>query len=97
MLLIIMPSPQDGSSIPNVEVPNDIPSQSPLADALVGSCHVMDIRLFDVASCEAPHDVAPMQRFPRASIDVPLNNVISVDGSMISFAPGDMMMSPVTV
>ena len=55
------------------------------------------MRLEAEASWEAPQDAAPTQRFPRASNEVPLENMTSVDGSIINFAPGEMIMSPLTV
>ena len=94
---MIMPSPQDGSSIPKVEVPKVMPSQSPEAEAFSGSDQFIDIRVEEVASWEAPHDVAPMHRLPLASREVPFANMTSVDGSIMSLAPGEMMMSSTTL
>ena len=50
MLLMMIPSPHEGSSIPKVEVPKVIPSQSPEAEAFSGSVQVMVIRVAGVAS-----------------------------------------------
>ena len=38
-----------------------------------------------------------MHRFPLASREVPFENMTSVDGSIMSLAPGEMMISPATL
>ena len=47
---MIIPSPQEGSSIPSVDVPKVMPLQSPFAEAFDGSSQVIVMRLVAVAS-----------------------------------------------